>query len=394
MIETSEAPTAGPAAQLAGAMSLGAGLVHAAVIGPHAEDTTLVWMFIAAAVLQCGVGVALLLRPARRVAAAVLAVNALCLATWVASRTVGIGFIDSLEKSEPVELTDGLAAAMAGLAVVGAGVVLLRPRRRLATGFADVAIVPVVVATLLLTVPALAGAGRHGTDGHSHGDGPAAEQAAGSGHSHGSADPNAPTTAAPKPFDPAAPVDLSGVPGVTADQQKWAEDLLSRTLERLPQWSDPAVAEAAGYRSIGDGFTGHEHFMLWSSINDQRFFDPDQPESLVYDTTSGGQKLVAAMYMLPTSYTLDTVPDDGGPLIQYHVHDDLCFSDSDPPRLVGLSSGPTCTVGKKLGQAPMFHVWITPNRCGPFAALEGVGGGQIAAGEERACDHVHGSGSF
>jgi hypothetical protein len=39
----------------------------------------------------------------------------------------------------------------------------------------------------------------------------------------------------------------------------------------------------------------------------------------------------------------------------------------------------------------MIHVWIVPHRCGPFAALEGVGGGQIKAGEERLCDHAHGA---
>jgi hypothetical protein len=41
---------------------------------------------------------------------------------------------------------------------------------------------------------------------------------------------------------------------------------------------------------------------------------------------------------------------------------------------------------------PMIHVWIVPNPCGPFAALEGIGGGQIKAGQTRLCDHVHGSG--
>ena len=40
----------------------------------------------------------------------------------------------------------------------------------------------------------------------------------------------------------------------------------------------------------------------------------------------------------------------------------------------------------------MIHVWITPHRCGPFAALEGVGAGQIVEGEERLCDHAHGEG--
>ena len=39
----------------------------------------------------------------------------------------------------------------------------------------------------------------------------------------------------------------------------------------------------------------------------------------------------------------------------------------------------------------MIHVWITPHECGPFAALEGVGGGQVTEGEERSCDHAHGS---
>jgi hypothetical protein len=38
----------------------------------------------------------------------------------------------------------------------------------------------------------------------------------------------------------------------------------------------------------------------------------------------------------------------------------------------------------------MIHVWIVPRPCGPFAALEGIGGGQVAAGQTVACDHVHG----
>src|SRR5436853_183947 len=56
------------------------------------------------------------------------------------------------------------------------------------------------------------------------------------------------TTTPPRAFDPAKPIDLSGTPGVTSAQQARAEDLLRRTLRDLPQWSDPATAEAAGYR--------------------------------------------------------------------------------------------------------------------------------------------------
>ena len=32
----------------------------------------------------------------------------------------------------------------------------------------------------------------------------------------------------------------------------------------------------------------------------------------------------------------------------------------------------------------MIHVWITQNPCGPFAALEGVGAGQVLPGQTRA----------
>jgi hypothetical protein len=51
------------------------------------------------------------------------------------------------------------------------------------------------------------------------------------------------------------------------------------------------------------------------------------------------------------------VPPLGGPLVQYHVHDDLCWAGED----------------------------------GAFAALEGISGGQVRAGEEVLCDHALGT---
>jgi hypothetical protein len=110
----------------------------------------------------------------------------------------------------------------------------------------------------------------------------------------------------------------------------------------------------------------------------------------------GTRELVAAMYMVPDTWELEDVPDWGGPLMQWHIHDNLCFdvSDAEQPQVGGLTdSQGGCTAPLvKLGQSPMIHVWITPHPCGPFAALEGIGGGQIPEGEERLCDHAHGSG--
>jgi hypothetical protein len=205
-----------------------------------------------------------------------------------------------------------------------------------------------------------------------------------------------PVSVPPKPYDPTKPIDLSGVEGVTPEQQARAENLIAITLLRLPKFADPAVAEAAGFRTIGDGFTGHEHYINWDYLDDGRFLDPDHPESLVYETFRDGRpkQLVAAMFMLGSTDTLDDVPDVGGALTQWHVHEDLCFTDEPGNYKVRGLTRPDGTCNPPLvkpAQGPMIHVWITPHVCGPFASLEGVAGGQIKAGETRLCDHAHGA---
>jgi hypothetical protein len=212
------------------------------------------------------------------------------------------------------------------------------------------------------------------------------------GHSHN----HTAAAATPQPYDPTKPIDLSGIPGVTPEQQAAAENLVAVTLVRLPMWSDYRTAEAAGFHSIGDGATGFEHFINWDWINDDTTLDPDHPESLVYKPQpDGSKKLVSAMYMMPDTMKLDEVPNIGGALMQWHIHDNLCFT-NDPvaPRVAGvIASGGTCNPPLvAFRPAPMIHVWITPHKCGPFAALEGVGAGQINDGEARLCDHAHGSG--
>ena len=209
---------------------------------------------------------------------------------------------------------------------------------------------------------------------------------------HGEHDPAA--TVAPVPYDPTKPIDLGGVEGVTLEQQAAAENLVAINLVRLPQWSDYRVAEAAGFISIGDGLTGREHFVQWDWIDDDVALDPDFPESLVYEPQpDGSKKLVSAMYMLPSSVELEDVPDIGGALTQWHIHDNLCYTAGSGPKVAGLtnSKGECPAPLVKHDPVPMIHVWITPHPCGPFASLEGVGAGQIAEGEKRLCDTAHGS---
>jgi hypothetical protein len=442
-----------PGIATAATASIGAGAIHAGAIGIHAEHAALTRLFILSAVFQLGWGMAALVRPSRWLAAIGAAGNLVFVGAWLITRLRGVSFIEGLEVRESAQFTDTASAALgliaAGLAVA-ATLIGWRRAERARLMFPSLAVAA-------LTIPAMIAGANHvhseGAAGHTHATGtaavdesqphdhgtatPAGSDGSGGGsgvvvpavidesqpHDHGTAaavdttaasdgtaDPTAstvvesqphthPTQAvAPVPYDPTKPIDLGGVPGVTPEQQARAENLVAINVVRLPQWSDPKVAEAAGFHSIGDGITGFEHYIQWDWINDDDYLDPDHPESLVYSPQPDGSKqLVSAMFMLPDTVPLTDVPDIGGALTQWHIHDNLCFT-TDPvaPRVAGLtnSAGECNAPLQKFRSAPMIHVWITPNKCGPFSALEGVGAGQIADGQERLCDEAHGTGGL
>ena len=198
----------------------------------------------------------------------------------------------------------------------------------------------------------------------------------------------------PKPYDPTKPIDLGGTPGVSPAEQQRAETLLRRTIVELRRYTYPAQAMAAGYRSIGDAATGDEHYVRWANVDDGHILDPSRPESLVYEYRDGKQRIAAAMYMLPFGSRFSDTPDVGGPLTQWHIHADLCLTD-DPAHktLSGLVpiDGKCAPGSEKAGGMPMLHAWVVPNSCGPVAALEGIGAGQVPPGQTRLCDTAHGS---
>jgi hypothetical protein len=100
------------------------------------------------------------------------------------------------------------------------------------------------------------------------------------------------------------------------------------------------------------------------------------------------------MYALPLGSSFADVPDVGGALTQWHVHRDLCLTDGPQQRFVSAltTQDGGCPPGSsKAGNTPMLHVWSIPNPCGPFAALEGIGAGQVPAGQTRQCDTKYAS---
>jgi hypothetical protein len=378
---------------LPAAASIGAGAVHAVAIGAHSEHAQAVLLFSVIAAFQLGWGVVALRRSNRALALVGLLGHAGIIGGFIIAKTAGIGFVDGLAAAEPLQVADAMAAVLALIAVAGNAVHLIGwspqvlPSGSVGAGAALVAV---------LTLPAMLAAGRHDHTSHQPDAAPATVQAAAAEVDHGHDDTGHEDHAAtPMPYDPSMPIDLSGMEGVTPTQQAAAENLVSASITYLPQFADPADAEAAGYHSIGDGLTGYEHFVNWTLLDDDRLLDANFPESLVYRVEDGVHTLEAAMYMLREGDTLDDAPELGGPLTQWHIHNDLCYTD-DPvaPKVRGLREpggpcNPPLVPGKEV---PMIHVWIVPHPCGPFAALEGVGAGAIAEDEERLCDHAHGAG--
>lgn len=369
-------------------LSLGAGFLHAAVIDGHRGHGIASQLFTAAAIFQVAWAALVLVRPTRLVVVVGALGNLAIAVGWVLSRTTGISFLSGFEDVEEVGFTDAVTTALEVALVLGAAILVVAggrwrsPARWLRP--ASVGIVGVAVA--LVGVPAVASAGSHGgaaagtgaAAGHHGGAPQSAAGGGGAGH-HAAADPST----------------------ATPEQRAAADALLADTRAGLWQWTDDKKVYDAGFRSINDGATGYEHLVNWDWINDDAVLDPDKPESLVYRVADDGKKyLEAAMYMAPAGTPDAEVPDVGGPITQWHIHNDLCYSpvrmvDGAPQRVVvGLTSGPgQCSRGEYLSpQAPMLHVWTVERECGPFASLEGIGAGQKITEQQdpnapTACQH-------
>ena len=171
---------------------IGAGAIHAAAVGAHADHGVLANIFVILAVLQLATGVRLLVRPSRVVAKAVVAVNGFAVAGWLLTRTVGVFVIAGLGVERP-RFADTACALLGALAAVGAAMVLSSETRsgvaskwRPATSARELLVPSIVV--VLMAVPAMNSAA---TDVHEHG-------VTGADHAHeavddaGSTEPAAP----------------------------------------------------------------------------------------------------------------------------------------------------------------------------------------------------------
>ena len=234
----------------------------------------------------------------------------------------------------------------------------------------------------------------------------------------------------PRPYDPTKPFNMLGVPGVSVEQRKRAEDLLVRSLKEAPRWSDYQAAVDAGWnytvlpsaelqeqlleplgqrrarsRQPSSGATngsteafGFEHIVNPLLLNDGRMLDPQYPETLMYKIRNGERTFVAYLYVVEPDIQLDDprIAGFAGRLIEWHDHSDMCWQGDDDPRtrrLTGFKSadgacptpdtdgaevdteyvvdGPSLESLTSFLTLPMAHVWVVDRFCGPFSGIEG-----------------------
>jgi len=423
--------------------SIGAGLIHGVAVGLHADHESLARVFMALTFAQVGWGIIAIGRLQWAVVLGGGAINGTAIVGWILTRTSGISFVSGLEIAEKPQPADTLGALLAAAAIAASlwawhrrdvpvketlhlNAVYLTSAVTLCalwsvTGHAhahiqDVAltdsgltvtadgvivspstIAPVEISTSTSTVPALLNttdsiATKKGTViaapstvantttttvNHSHALTTAQALAAASGW--------------PRPYDPASPIDFSGIGGVTTEQAARATTLIQSAKRDLPKYAKTSTAIADGYLSIGDGATGFEHFIKYSLLNDGRVLDTAAPESLVYEVKGDVKTLVSAMFIANpgTPLTDTTLVNYAGGLMQWHVHSNLCWvTINGVPKVVGVTNAAgVCLLGAlQPAGAPMVHVWIAPHVCGPFAALEGNAAGVAAASDEERVD--------
>jgi hypothetical protein len=419
--------------------SIGAGLIHGTAIGLHADHPTLSRIFLAMAAAQVVWGVIAITLSTWSVVAIGSVIHAVAVGGWVLTRTTGVSFVNGLEIAESPAPADTLCAALGALSL--AAIVWAYVRRdatasshlglNAAYVCAAVALVaawsvtgnphlhdelPLVDAGLAVDANGVIVAPSSDSTVQLEGD---VRIASGEGEGVATTVANAPsatgpsttvpikktttTTIAPtttvhghlttsdqakaaasgwpRAFNPAVPINLSGIQGFTPEQGQRALTLISNAQRNLPAFASYQTALAAGYVSIGDEGSGFEHLIKYSLLNDGRFLDTTAPESLVYKVSGGTKTLVSAMFIASSGMASNdvTLTSYAGGLIQWHTHNNLCWRNvNGVPKVMGvIDANGNCPAGSVLqtNGAPMVHVWIAPHACGPFAALEGDGAG-------------------
>jgi hypothetical protein len=325
-----EAPEPSPGSRwLLAACLAGAAVIHAAMAPSHLGESALEgWGFVVSAWAQLALAVAVLLRPSRRVGAAVVAINAVLIAVWVVSRTVGLPFGDHAGHAESVMFVDGVCVALEVVAViVGAALAGWRPlsgmgQRRRPVGAAG-AVGAVLLATAAVASPSARDHAAHAHGGHTDAEG--AAPAAG-GHDHGAMEAGEADDLGFSALSNGHQHEHGQDAPLTAEERVTLAGQLAATTPLIQQYPTLAAAEAAGWQRAGPFSPGlGVHYQGPNfAMNPDGDMDPEDLAApmLIFDGVTPDAPLAGFMFL---AYGTSSEPAGfAGPNDHWHFHERVC----------------------------------------------------------------------
>jgi hypothetical protein len=359
------------------ALSVGAAAIHFAVVFEHFTEYTLYGVFflvISWAQLIWPV-VLLLWRSSRLWLWLGIAGNAVIIAAYVASRTVGLPFGPDLHSPEPVGALDVVSCALEFGLIVGCAALLWRPslasrpvaRRGAFASAAALAAVPVAVIAVTTAVMTPGWAGPEGPAGMASqmSSQPASSQASSSQASSSTADSSMGDMGSTDGHPDMQMYGSAAAP--TAAQVTAAAQLITQTDASLKRYANVQSALAAGYTYVLKT-NGEEHLLYDGPNSDYAGLNPQFPSSLVYaiNVPNHAPILLGAMYIMDGR---QNGPQVGGGLTRWHSHLVTCVNGQQTIAGFGvqLRGGCNPATWQDKYTSQMLHVWVVPYPGGVFS---------------------------
>ena len=307
-------PPDAPGRWLIAALLLGAASVHLAMAPSHMGESSLEGAgFLAAAWVQIGLALVLVVRPARWALLATAGTSIAFVGVWAVSRTAGLPVGVHSGHAETVTVIDAATVALETLAALLATTLLLRPRAPF--GRSSTLALVGAFGALALTSAVLASPSARDHAASSHGEHHGGDVAAADHHDDATAG-----------AVDGAESHAHGVEPLTSAEMVALAGQLAATVPLMQQYPTLADAEAAGWTRAGPfspGLGVHYRGPQYQ-LNPDGLMDPEDLAApmLIFDGLGPDAPLAGFMYL---AYGASADPEGfAGPNDHWHYHEHVC----------------------------------------------------------------------
>ena len=352
------------------ALSAGAAATHFAVTFEHFAEYTLYGVFfLVVSWAQMTWPAVLLWLPSRLWLWLGITGNAIVIAVYAASRTVGLPVGPDLHHPESVGALDVMSCVLEFGLIVGCAALLSRPsladrpvpRRGAVARAATLVAVPAAVIAATTAVMTPGWAGPEGPASMASGMSPGRPSQSSSGTVNSGMGDMRATDGRPdmRMYGSTAPP--------TAAQVLAAGQLIEETDASLKRYTNVQAAVAAGYTYVLKT-NGEEHLLYDGNNPGYQGLNPHDPSSLVYaiNVPNHAPILLGAMYIMGDQQNGTQI---GGGLTRWHSHLVTCVNGRETIAGFGVQLRDRCNPAtwRDRYTTQMLHVWVVPYPGGAFS---------------------------